>query len=383
MVTLGLEQPAKGWTLTHGRAEAVLVTLASGTADALVTDPPAGIAFMGKAWDRTAGRAAFVGWLTAILAECWRVLKPGAHGLVWTIPRTSHWTATALEDAGFEIRDVIAHLFGQGFPKSLDVGRAVNQTRYHGGAANPDGLRHVYRPGAPAAAAWEGWGTALKPAREDWILVRKPFAGTVAANVIAHGVGALNIDACRIETPGNTTPAHRLAGTRDREQYRTGTTAGGTIPNYLGRWPAHVVLDEEAAAELDAQSGDLTSGDLTPRHNLASSHFGNGAGHRPRQHFGGDTGGASRFFYTAKASQAERHARGFAVNGHPTVKPLELMRYLVRLITPPGGLVLDPFAGSGTTGIAALQEGCRFHGIEADEASVQTAHDRAGLLMHV
>lgn len=328
--------------------------------DAWVTDPPAGIAFMGKGWDKDhGGRDGWIAKHAAIFAEALRVMKPGAHGLVWALPRTSHWTATALEDAGFEIRDIHLHLFGTGFPKSLNIG--------------------------------EGRGTALKPAAEHWILVRKPLTSTVAANVLEHGTGALNIDACRI---GEDVVGRGGGASGPEWRENTGGMKGGEARPVAGRWPAHVSLDEEAAAVLDAQSGVLKSGARAGKTAPNASMFGVGAGGPCTA----SEGGASRFFYVAKPSRAERDrgcehlppksgseitgreegsagsqharagagARNGARNFHPTVKAQALMRWLIRLITPPGGLVLDTFCGSGSTGVAALAEGCEFVGIDRD-----------------
>lgn len=312
--------------LRHGDSREILAKLRPDTIDSLVCDPPAGISFMGKEWDHDhGGRDGWIAAFASIFCLCLRAMKPGAHGVVWALPRTSHWTATALEDAGFEIRDVGIHLFGQGFPKSLDVCKASGEPRF------------------------AGWGTALKPAAEHWIVVRKPLVGTVAANSIEFGTGGINIDGCRI---------------------------AGAPP----RWPAHVTLDEEATAALDAQSGTLTSGVLkagTRRRETAAECYSGGGAFAPGavaalSDFGGDSGGASRFFYCAKASKRER-GEG---NRHPTVKPLALMRWLCRLVTPPGGVVLDPFMGSGSTGVAALQEGFRFIGIEREEEYFQIANER-------
>jgi hypothetical protein len=378
-------------TVHRGDALEQLRALPDHCAHSLVTDPPAGIGFMGMAWDGDkGGRAQWIAWLAAILAESRRVLRPGAWALVWALPRTSHWTATALEDAGFEVRDVIVHLFGQGFPKSLDVSKAVDkaagaQREVVGRVVYGDGdgrvrntaksigfggcdpaadQRTVTAPATDAARQWSGWGTALKPAAEHWILARAPLAGTVAANVLAHGTGALNIDGCRIESVerplivsdrsngslGNSYsggPTGELCGSRN-----AGTTS-------TGRWPANVVLSGEAIELLDAQSG--------ARHRAAAA----------PERIALESGGASRFFYCAKASRAER-GKG---NAHPTVKPLDLMRWLVRLVTPAGGTVLDPFAGSGTTGVACVAEGCfDFLGIEREGEHAEVAIRRAQAL---
>lgn len=326
----------------------ILPMLEAASVDAIVTDPPYGLGFMGKDWDHGVPGVPF--W-----AEALRILKPGGHLVAFGGTRTYHRLTCALEDAGFEIRDCLMWLYGSGFPKSLDVSKAIDKAA---GAERPDiGANPTYRadqteapsftlqrnprltgPATDAARQWSGWGTALKPAWEPIILARKPLVGTVAATVQEHGTGALNVDGCRLTASGE---AQRQGA------YRGGTPAalapereGGKVygPD-LGRWPANLALDEAAAAQLAAQSG-----------------------------------GASRFFYTAKASAGERHYAG--KNTHPTVKPVELMRWLCRLVTPPGGLVLDPFMGSGSTGIGALAEGLEFEGIEQDSEMVGIARRR-------
>lgn len=304
-----------------------LPSLASNSIDALVTDPPAGISFMGKAWDgNRGGRDQWIAWLAGVMRECLRVLKPGAHALVWALPRTSHWAATAVEDAGFEIRDVHHHIFGTGFPKSK---------------------------------------AQLKPAVEHWILSRKP------------GPGALNIEACRIGT-SKSVPA---SAARDRigqiakgnEIGRTSDTPGFD-PN-VGRWPAHLSLDEDAAGMLDEQSGHSRSTDRPFNHGAFKGPS-KGAEAARVSHGHSDAGGASRFFYVAKASRADKTAHGTVDNKHPTVKSIALMRWLIRLVAPPGGIVLDPFAGSGSTGVACDAEGMQFVGIEQDSGHADVATQR-------
>lgn len=362
--------------LIHGDSREVLRELAPDCMDSMVTDPPAGISFMGRNWDTDkGGRAEWIAWLAGVMRECLRVLKPGGHGLVWALPRTSHWTATALEDAGFQVRDRVSHLFGTGFPKSLSVG--------------------------------EGRGTALKPACEDWWLVRKPLDGTVVANLRNWGTGALNIDACRVGAWSDFDKKNMAVSRRGRPgMFGLRGSAEQLESHTAGRWPAHFTLDESAAALLDAQSGELRA-----RGNQGKSKAGGGMyGHGLCSNsFGaGDSGGASRFFYVAKASRKERDAGceflpvssggratgrkngsaglkspragagrgGGARNFHPTVKPVALMRWLCRLITPPKGIVLDPFVGSGTTGVAASLEGFGFVGIEREQEYVQIAQAR-------
>jgi hypothetical protein len=427
-----------------GESERLGELLAPNSVEAVVTDPPAGIDFMGKEWDSNrGGRAAWVAWLTMILTQAFRVLKPGGYAVVWAIPRTSHWTATALEDAGFEIRDrihdiaaadftlanfldsldvnqrdalgriidgqsssILLHLFGQGFPKSMSLGKAIDErlgaTRqvigttsravgpsqkqgYLGSSTfkesetNPGNL--LTAPATELAAQWEGWGTALGPACEHWIVARKPFPGTLVSNVLTHGTGGLNIDGCRVE--------------RDES-------------HPLGGWPKHITLTHslyclasrdqaEAMANTLAESGNVTeardvleaAGTCVPECPLYLV---------DDQAVKTAKGGPSRFFYAPKVSRKEREygcnglpvksaghmtdredgsaglkspragagRTGGARNFHPTLKSIELMRWLVRLVCPRGGTVLDMFAGSGTTGIAALMEGCKFVGFEKD-----------------
>lgn len=386
--------------LYHDDCLIVLETIPSNSIDAVVTDPPAGIAFMGKAWDDFGGRHGFVEFMTKVMRECLRVLKPGGHALVWALPRTAHWTTWAIEDAGFEIRDVVLHLFGQGFPKSLDVSKAIDAAvgascdivGYDATRARPN---RQYRSGAIGndAKRWQGWGTALKPAAEHWILARKPFTGTVAGNVLCYGTGALNIDGCRVpfQSDGDAASAKpqgratskiagELAATPDVARAVTRHEFVAKQHN-AGRWPANVTLDEEAAATLDAQSGVLKSGRLSP---VVRANRGGYSGPFPEistYSCEASSGGASRFFYVAKAPKKDKTAGGEVENKHPTVKNTELMRWLCRLITPPGGVVLDPFMGSGSTGIAAWREGFGFVGIEAELASYDTAFRRFELLL--
>lgn len=419
----------------HGDCLEVLRGLPDACVDAIVTDPPAGISFMGKGWDSDkGGRRQWVAWLSEVMAECLRVLKPGGYALVWALPRTSHWTATALEDAGFEIRDCVTHLFGSGFPKSLDVSKAIDRMA---GAQRPvkrirrDGVGNtlasihktegfatsrsaVYVETSPAtreAHEWQGWGTALKPAAEFWWLCRKPLAEpTVAANVLRHGVGALNIAASRVGYASDADKAQALAGDAfrrkdtsdktgwsrpwmDEPQHVAEHNAASKDRVQAGRWPANLLLshaeDCTPAAcslwcpvrELDAQSGMRTSGLL--KAGTRRSTGGGYMGHMPpliSGTYGGDTGGASRFFptfrYIPKASRSERTHDGQVDNRHCTVKPLALMSWLITLITPPGGIVLDPFAGSGSTLVAAHQGGWRFIGIEREAEYVAIAEAR-------
>jgi len=441
-----------GWKVLNGSCLDRMKELDAESVDAVVTDPPYELGFMGKKWDSTG-----IAFDPAVWAECLRVLKPGGHLLAFGGSRTFHRIAVAIEDAGFDIRDSVAWLYGSGFPKSLDVSKAIDKgtgenrarqiefvewmrdsglkagqindiigkadvgshylrfdqpaiatadlfdklrphlpevperierlvaertgiewtayqaRRVTGQHAAPTaaqvwnanyGLPADLTPkerrdeaSTPEAEKWQGWGTALKPAFEPVIVARKPLIGTVAENVLTHGTGALNIDACRIgdevrvNPPGSTADRVAMGGYWREDAEPTTAT---------GRWPSNVILDEVTAQIVDDQSTGPT-----------------------------EPGGASRFFYVAKASKADRNAGldalpvraaddrtetgmgSFAEKGvqpgrnfHPTVKPTDLMRQLVRLVTPHGGLILDPFTGSGSTGKAAILEGFQFVGCE-------------------
>ena len=305
---------------------------------------------------------------------------------------------------GFEIRDCLAWMYGSGFPKSKNVALAIDKGEGHPnrGRAIPTASSYqasdderenkltsnpveAYSAKSAAAKSWEGYGTALKPAYEPIVLARKPLAGTVAANVLKHGTGALNIDGCRIkaiERPARAKDAKPEANgsvyagrQKPGSGFDGGSKAVGTTD--LGRWPANVVLDEEGAAMLDEQSGTLTSGSGALRRNADKFRTAYGVftgTDEPADVLYGDSGGASRFFYTAKASRADR-GEG---NDHPTVKPVDLMRWLVRLVTAPGHVVLDPFAGSGTTLQACIAENRRCIGIEQDEHYCELILNRLG-----
>lgn len=383
--------------LYHGDSRDVLRTLPDNSIDSVVTDPPyalvsivkrfggenaapakvgasgayarASAGFMGAQWDT--GEVAFA---AEFWSEVYRVLKPGGHVVSFGGTRTYHRMVCAIEDAGFEIRDQLQWLYGTGFPKSHDVSKAIDAQILHG-SSNPRSIKKAIadRPGesrktsslpnngimsedrrvsftndnaaTPEAEQWEGWGTALKPANEPICLARKPLSEkTVALNVLKWGTGALNIDACRIATDDNLNGgAYSEGGSRstlagDSRQgasagmYQAGKTAEKPFNQPSGRFPANVITD-----------GSVTM-----------------------------PNGAQRFFYSAKASKADR-GEG---NNHPTVKPTELMQYLCRLVTPPGGTVLDPFMGSGSTGKAARLEGFQFVGIEREEAYFKIAQGR-------
>ncbi len=363
------------WNLTPGDCRSVLATLADHSVDAVVTDPPYELGFMGKAWDKTG-----IAYDRSVWAEVLRVCKPGAYLLAFGGTRTYHRMACAIEDAGFEVRDSIHWIYGTGFPKSLNLG--------------------------------EGRGTALKPGHEPIVLARKPCEGTTTANVAEWGTGALNVDACRIA--GTPEPTRFDPAKHGHEGWRMDATGAEVAANAspLGRWPANVVFDEDAAQELDQLTGERKSGAAVSG-DEPSTPTTNVYGKYDRKPFTPhtDSGGASRFFYCSKASRAERdrgcealplatagEATGGRADGsaglnspragagrtsgarnvHPTVKPLALMRWLVRLVTPPGGLVLDPFCGSGSTGIAAMQEDVGFLGIDSAPHAIEIATARMG-----
>lgn len=381
--------------LLRGDCLVELARIPDESVDSVVTDPPYGLEFMGKGWDKYTPLD-FELWCAKWAAECLRILKPGGHMLAFGGSRTWHRLAAGIEDAGFEIRDSIAWLYGSGFPKSMDVSKAIDKaagaTRevvsegkpvkrmIPGADQNRTGSwikdnGREFVPTATVAATdaardWEGWGTALKPAFEPVVVARKPLGEkTVAANVLAHGTGALNIDATRIES-GGVTGSSSSAGQGSGKPSQSGVPfVGGIVSaaHELGRWPANVALDESQAAALDAQApktgaaAKASGPTLRGRHDTAVA-YGARNGLEGEPAFHGDTGGASRFFYVAKAPKSERPV----VDGtaHPTVKPLALMRWLIRLVTPPGGVVVDPFAGSGTTLEAAYLEGFESIGVE-------------------
>ena len=494
-------------TVIHGDCLSVLRTLPESSVDAVVTDPPYGLAFMGKKWDYGVPSE-------EIWRECLRVLKPGGHLLAFAGTRTQHRMAVRIEDAGFEIRDMIAWVYGSGFPKSMDVSKAIDkaagaQRKVTGqrdtakgrgdgkrgydstdmlNAGSRERIVPITAPATPEAQQWEGWGTALKPALEPVTVARKPLAGTVAHNVTLHGTGALNIDGCRIvsstgQLPSEETwehaqplcsscaeaaerppklavPAIRastatssaapiLSGkgernppatdrtgtgcsdgtraentstnlntvesgrmltapsltattfttsteTRATTDWRTCSACGGTITPRstastspesrnsrpgenkpgstasAGRWPSNLIHD--GSEEVVAQFPEISTKRVEKPSDCSTAgatSFDSMRGSRPARGYT-DDGSAARFFYCAKTSRRDR-GEG---NDHPTVKPTDLMRYLCRLVTPPGGVVLDPFCGSGSTGKAALLEGFNFIGIEREEAYVTIARTR-------
>lgn len=379
----------------------LLKDLPDNSIDCCVTDPPYGWKFMGKKWDCEIPPV-------AVWQEVLRVLKPGAHILVACGTRTQHRMAVNIEDAGFEIRDVISWHYGSGFPKSLDISKAIDKAagvdrivvaegrkdkRINlGSDVNKSGnwkregaIEYVHQTTSPLtddAKQWSGWGTALKPATEFWTLARKPISErNIAANVIKHGTSGLNIDACRIEAL-DIDKFHSNWNRTQSEANKTGTITreGGDLASIDlagykpdGRFPANVILDEFMAEEMDHQSGLLTSGKpagTDSAETKSRNTYGKFAGGRELTGYG-DTGGASRFFYCAKASSEER-----AGVSHPTVKPQALIQYLLKLICLPRRVMIDPFAGSGSHCLAAMKLGIDFIGIEKDEKNWAEANKR-------
>lgn len=378
-------------TIYHGDCRDVLPTLEP--VETCLTDPPYGLSFMGRDWDHGVPGEAF-----------WSLVKdallPGAMCLAFGGTRTFHRLTCAIEDAGFEVRDCIMYLYGAGFPKSLDISKAIDKAA---GAERevvgtiPDrwaGKGNVLQrslqaeaeavnltlPATDEARQWHGWGTALKPAYEPIVLAMKPLEGTFAENALERGVAGLNIDGCRIGTDGRPHIVGHGEDSPGKNTYGSNGPGGGSHSQgttMQGRWPANVILDEDSARLLDEQSGELSGRGNNGPHRQGSTPGQNTYGtYRERKadysHLK-DSGGASRFFYTSKASRADRGPG----NDHPTVKPSDLMKWLVKLTaTPTGGTVLDPFMGSGTTLYAAKEMGRKAIGIELEERYCEIAASR-------
>jgi DNA modification methylase len=419
-----------GVVIHHGDSREVLKGIPDNSIDSIVTDPPyalvsivqrfggegaapaqgdvyarASAGFMGQTWDT--GETAFD---PTFWTEVLRVLKPGGHIVAASGTRTYHRLAVAIEDAGFEIRDMISWLYGSGFPKSHDVSKGIDKAagnerevireRYTAKRIKPGatvvaeggyGKQDISftatdtAPGSPESAEWQGWGTALKPACEPWVLARKPLVGTVAANVLAHGTGALNIDGCRIAAPeGLTTGGQGGRSPNFMDAARGLGKLARSEAHQQGRWPANVLHDgsDEVISAFPNAPGQLRAVTGEERSKITANVYGDfgstGEGAVPRLEVDKS---AARFFYSAKADAEDRvftctacdirfigkpqcacrdpedNTKPAPISSHPTVKPIDLMQYLCRLITPPGGTILDPFAGTGTTGTAARREG--------------------------
>ena len=432
------------YTLINGDCEEKLREMDDNTVDAVVTDPPYGLGFMGKEWDRGVPPV-------KIWKEILRILKPGGHLLSFGGTRTYHRMVWNIEESGFEIRDQIQWIYGQSMPKSLNISKAINKAKgvkreVVGKNPNHRGESQYNNP-YTKAKQWDGFGTALAPANEPIVLARKPISEkTIVNNVIKWGTGGLNIDGCRIETSGEENPSIKRyqskpqKGNHGWEHKNRGANFDESTKKSMqqGRWPKNVILDESAAEMLDEQSGPCPSasnkkttisggiwgsgvipvyeGGARYRHEKAtgaSRFFFNSEWSDECEWEAGEKDCANRFIYCAKASRSEKDSgleqlddklfeqgggaqnaikrgeseyhtenqSGFNTikktkNNHATVKPVKLMRYLCRLITPPGGTVLDPFMGSGSTGIGAIKEGFQFIGIEKEKEYFEIATKR-------
>ena len=384
------------WQLEQGNCKELIKDLEDNSIDSIVTDPPYELGFMGKKWDNSG-----IAYDVELWSECLRVLKHGGHLLAFSGSRTYHRMAVAIEDAGFEIRDQIQWVYGSGFPKSHNIGKAIDKMQgaervviesifrgNNGGKKNGimgqtvPRIDKITAPATPDAKQWDGWGTALKPAHEPICVARKPLIGTVAENVLKYGTGGINIDGCRVGIDG-------------------GCAGAG-----LGRFPANFIHD--GSEEVLAGFPETISkwGQSKPQVKKRHPFIGFAHNPKPDEKFIGDRGSASRFFYCAKASKKDRdegcegmeinqHQSGMrgsmpidddgknrdrfvakSHNHHPTVKPTDLMRYLCRLVTPPNGIILDPFTGSGSTGKAAILEGFRFVGFDMQSEYIDIASAR-------
>lgn len=414
------------YQIIQGDCIEVLKTLEENSIDAIVTDPPYGLEFMGEDWDAPWKKSEvvevtdkstngifhdkgfnhgirfsrglfemqeFQKWCELWAKEAFRVVKPGGYILAFGGSRTYHRLAAGIENAGFEIRDQIMWVYGSGFPKSMDIAKAMDKSAgvqgekvgertfgktstgqgsgWNENAVAATGKQDVFAPASEESEKWKGWGTALKPAHEPIVMARKPFKGTVVNNIAAWGVGGINIDESRV--PGEPVPINKLEdwsgfGQLEKPDYKQEV-------NDTGRFPANFIHDgSDEVVELFP----IAKGGVYPatRGSSAIGAFAQGGTHKDKPNQArvmGDTGSAARFFYCAKANAKDRHDGLDGKNSHPTVKPTELMKYLVKMVTPIGGVVLDPFTGSGSTGRAAVLSGFDFIGIEMNEEFVKTA----------
>ena len=430
MIKMGIIPQPNTNLIINADSLTALKEMPENSVDSVVTDPPYGLSFMGKKWDYDVPSV-------ELWKEVFRVLKHGGFLLSFAGTRTYHRMAVNIEDAGFEIRDMISWLYGSGFPKSLNIGKQVDKIQGNdreitgkqdysmpkadnsisassygisgGSLKNGTTAERVTPDVTKGNSAWEGWGTALKPACEPIVVARKPLSEkNVALNVLKWGTGGINIDGCRIESNGEHKRPIQPTN-NDRSIYGKQTEFKPT--NAQGRFPANIILDEEAGKILDKQTGELKSGSMQK----GMGGFGNGEkncygesdGAKDSKEYNCSNGGASRFFYCAKAGKKERNLgceefeskakceidkmggekcsmktgsgndRNVAYkNNHPTVKPVKLMQYLVRLVTPKGKVCLDPFFGSGTTGIACIKEGMNYIGIEREADYIKIANAR-------
>ena len=424
-------------TIYTGDCIDVMKGMPDDSVDSIVTDPPYELGFMGKSWDSTGIANSVEMW-----SEALRVLKPGGHLLAFSGSRTYHRMACAIEDAGFEIRDQIMWVYGSGFPKSHNISKGIDKTLnapngevigqstgqgyssqqeknlaegfrpYTKGLPSEHADKNIYALSSPEAQQWEGWGTALKPAHEPIVLARKPLIGTVANNVLAHGTGGINIDGCRVGSEERKNNINDFTNQHGNQFGNGQPIAKIGESKVTGRFPANFIHDgSDEVLELFPQTKSseprLTTKQGGSKNRLA---YGDFSGQTEPTVIGfGDSGSTARFFYCAKTSKRDRNEgldgfeakqqdesrkegnpggdnprnRGVnkVANFHPTVKPNDLMRYLVRLVTPPNGTVLDPFMGSGSTGKAAILEGFDFIGIDMTPEYVEIARARIEFAM--
>ena len=386
-------------TIINGDCLDILKTYPNNHFTSIITDPPYGLSFMGKKWDYEVPSI-------EIWKECLRVLKPGGTALIFAGSRTQHRMACNVEDAGFILKDCLMWLYGSGFPKATDISKQLDKmagverergekkkdfNKYNSinykkenaveyvGRRPKEEIGYEMLPSTPEAKQWNGYKShGLKPAYEPILLAMKPNEGSYAQNALKWGVSGLNIDAGRIEGKPRTTHSDGNYKGDGNDLYESGLKTGYHSEGATGRFPANILLDSESAAILDEQTGVSKSSDTK---NLIQDDRSNDISYAYKKKYkrcGGytDKGGASRFFYTAKASKSERNA-GCENNSHPTVKSLALMKYLIKLVMPPkDGLLLDPFAGSGSTIVAATSLDYDSIGIELEEEYCEMAHKR-------
>ena len=395
----------------------VLIDMPSNSVDGIVTDPPYELGFMGKHWDSSG-----IAYNLEVWEQAFRVLKPGGHLLSFGGTRTYHRMVVAIEDAGFEIRDMINWVYGSGFPKSLNIGKAIdrkngcerevvgvyqspsdNAKRNYGklncesmfGIGEGEFKRELTAPSSPEAKEWEGWGTGLKPAHEPIVLARKPLSEkTVADNVLKHGTGGINIDGCRVGTDVIKTGNAYVGNTEGRYNWNNGDVKEYAGNLYTGRFPANLIHDgsDEVLKEFEKAGncgafakvksgqkgfGGIIYGEFKTGGDDGKTFYNDGLGTPARffQKCEMTEEDYSPFFYCSKANTTERNF-GCGKNNHPTVKPIKLMEYLIKLIIPKEGIVLDPFAGSGTTCVAAEKNDFKWIGIDLTDKYCDIAKAR-------
>lgn len=385
--------------LIQGNCIDVMGSMEPESVHAIVTDPPYGLAFMGNSWDDFEPKE-YQEWCEEWATEALRVLKPGGHMLAFSGSRTFHRLFVGVEDAGFEVRDTIMWMYGSGFPKGQDIGKAIDKKKgveeerevvgkgetggsqedrvsldASGRSGDISGEYEKTKAAASEAKKWDGWNSQLKPAFEPIVVARKPLGeDTIAEQVMTTGTGALNIDGCRI---GDDVDTSQPGGKNNEDIYgeqQEGRVRGSKTG---GRHPANVALDEDAARMLDEQTGELAAGGYPESYSAATGDtYGSYSDNEREMRVDTGTGGASRFFYTSKAKKSERTVGGRIENPHPTVKPIDLMEWMITLVSAEEQTVLDPFAGTGATLMAAYNVGRNAIGIEKDSNYMKIAKER-------